>query len=274
MQTRNTSLQTTTPQESILSTTPKPMSVDRLHQELTLKEELQQVSDSKYVPDLYERNLLEPPADTSISVDQKKQQRKEFPREEENNRASESKDVLGLYKNNLPNADTSFSVYQENLQQRKLPLELIRPSDSKYFSDTQTSISQEKRTRPKSSSRPVNAHQNHLKYRKNVRSIKWTFVLLLIATLSSLVNASDCAVMNDWLPEMFSDLGTQCCFQTGITCVSNRITEMYIHTLIIHLVIYTANNSQARSPLHYEISRFSSISASPLTSSMERFRLH
>jgi hypothetical protein len=232
MQTSNTSLQPKTPQESILSTGPAdiPMSVDRQHQELTLEEELKQVSDRKYVPDLYERTLPKTPAVISISVDLQNQHPKKLPLEEENTQASHIKYVLGLYKNNLPKAptDTSTLVYQENHQREGLRQEdeLNRPIDGRFFSDTQIPISQEERTRPKSSSRLVNAHQNHQKYRKHVHSIKWTFVLLLIATLSSLANASDCAVMNDWLPDMFSATGTECCSQSGITCVSDRITKM------------------------------------------------
>jgi hypothetical protein len=36
--------------------------------------------------------------------------------------------------------------------------------------------------------------------------------------------------MIDWLPSMFSGLGTDCCSpDAGITCVDDRITEMYVN---------------------------------------------
>jgi hypothetical protein len=57
-------------------------------------------------------------------------------------------------------------------------------------------------------------------------SIKWAFFLLVVTTLLRVVRATDCGVMSTWLSVMFSATGTECCSQTGITCVNDRITEM------------------------------------------------
>jgi hypothetical protein len=70
-------------------------------------------------------------------------------------------------------------------------------------------------------------------YPKHDLKINWKFLLLLSATLLCFVSAGDCPVMNNWLPDMFSATGTECCSQTGITCVSDRITEMYFLKLIL-----------------------------------------
>jgi hypothetical protein len=64
-------------------------------------------------------------------------------------------------------------------------------------------------------------------YPKHDLKINWKFLLLLSATLLCFVSATDCEKMNTWLPSKFSATGTECCSQTGITCVSDRITEMY-----------------------------------------------
>ena len=39
---------------------------------------------------------------------------------------------------------------------------------------------------------------------------------------------TDCVIMNAWLPAMFNGLGIECCSQTGIACVDDRIIEMYV----------------------------------------------
>jgi hypothetical protein len=67
-----------------------------------------------------------------------------------------------------------------------------------------------------------------LVYPKHDLTINWKFLLLLTITLLGFVSAaSDCEIMEKWLPDMFSATGTDCCYQTGITCVSDRITVMY-----------------------------------------------
>jgi hypothetical protein len=40
---------------------------------------------------------------------------------------------------------------------------------------------------------------------------------------------TDCVIMNAWLPAMFSGTGTTCCDETGVTCVDDRITELYVY---------------------------------------------
>jgi hypothetical protein len=50
---------------------------------------------------------------------------------------------------------------------------------------------------------------------------------LCTAGLELAACVTDCVIMNAWLPESFNGTGTVCCSQTGITCVNDRITEMY-----------------------------------------------
>jgi hypothetical protein len=57
------------------------------------------------------------------------------------------------------------------------------------------------------------------------RSISIFWACLLLALLR-VVGATDCGKMSTWLPEMFNATGIECCFQTGITCVNDSITEM------------------------------------------------
>jgi hypothetical protein len=55
------------------------------------------------------------------------------------------------------------------------------------------------------------------------------FILLLMLCIMSVAQAlTDCHIMIDWLPMMFNGTGTSCCEQSGITCVSGRITQMYV----------------------------------------------
>jgi hypothetical protein len=58
-------------------------------------------------------------------------------------------------------------------------------------------------------------------------SIKRALFLLLTSTfLLRVVSATDCEVMNTWLSKMFNATGTECCSQSGISCVDDRITVM------------------------------------------------
>jgi hypothetical protein len=210
--------------------------------ELPLEEENTQAGDNKYVPGLYESNFLEPPspADTSISVDQQNLQQRKLPLEEELIRPSESKNVPGLYKSDLHKApvDTSIPVNQQNRQRKKLPLKekLNQPIDgeqvlglfdsSLYTASTDKSKSVDHR---KDLYREgMTLHQSSFKrmYPKHNLTIKWIFILLLTTTLFDFVSATDCEIMSAWLSEMFTATGTECCAQAGITCVSDRITEM------------------------------------------------
>jgi hypothetical protein len=54
-------------------------------------------------------------------------------------------------------------------------------------------------------------------------------LLLLMLSILSVVQAlSDCQIMHKWLPEMFDGSGIACCEQSGIGCVTGRITELYV----------------------------------------------
>jgi hypothetical protein len=102
MHTSNISLRPITPQESNLSTSPKPKSVNRQHQELTMDEELNQLNDLRDVRYLYKRNLPNAPDDTSISANNRNQLRRKLLSEEELDRLSDRKKVPELYERNLP----------------------------------------------------------------------------------------------------------------------------------------------------------------------------
>jgi hypothetical protein len=228
---------------------------------LILEEECTRASASKNIHDLYERNIPNAPADTSISGVPQNQQRKELPLEEGHTQASESKYVLGLFKSNLPEppADTSMSVDQQNQQrqQRKeLPSEeeLNRPRERRHVlkhcesidvptSDKKVDGIQKNTLSTVSADKFMSAHQNRKDldrkgmnlpqssyqrmYPKIDLTINWKFLLLLTITILGYVSAdSDCEKMNSWIPAMFNATGTECCFQTGITCSSDRITVM------------------------------------------------
>jgi hypothetical protein len=289
MQQSNFNPRLPSPQESILSIAPAniPMSINQ-NQKLTLEKELYRPSDSKHAPDLYECSIPEAPADTSISVDPQNQHPKYLLLEEERSRASGSKNIPYLYESNPPKDpdDISISVDQKKQQRKEFPREetydtttgdqkhqdkegacpanctsdpgiqdinLPTSSVDKHMTvdQNQREVERERRKLPQPSSyQLVNAH---LFYPKHNLKSNWIFILLLLlitALLGSVRADTDCKKMNDWLPAMFNATGTECCFQAGVTCVSDRITEMYIYTLIIRLVIFTTNNSQARSPLH------------------------
>jgi hypothetical protein len=55
------------------------------------------------------------------------------------------------------------------------------------------------------------------------------FLLLMLLNIMGMVQAlTDCQIMKDWLPSMFSGTGTSCCSQTGIKCFGASITEMFV----------------------------------------------
>jgi hypothetical protein len=66
--------------------------------------------------------------------------------------------------------------------------------------------------------------------KKNRRRNASGFHLLLLMSLPGLVQGiTDCQIMEDWLPAMFTGAGTACCDQDGITCTGGsfgRITHM------------------------------------------------
>jgi Leucine-rich repeat (LRR) protein len=51
-------------------------------------------------------------------------------------------------------------------------------------------------------------------------------VVLFINLLGSVQAKTDCEELNEWLPDHASSTG--CCLQTGITCIDDRITKMYV----------------------------------------------
>jgi hypothetical protein len=252
------------PQESFLSPVPAniPMSVDRQHQELPLEEERTRASESKNVPGLYESNLPKVPADTSNSVDPQNQHPKYLILKEERTRASGSKNIHDLYERNIPNApaDIFISVDKKKQQRKEFPREetfdtttgdqkhqdkerdcpanctrdpgiqeinLPTSSVDKHMTvdQNQREVEREIRKLPQPSSyQLVNAH---LFYPKHNLKSNFIFMLLVITALFGLARSeTDCKKMNDWLPAMFNATGTECCFQAGVECVSERITVM------------------------------------------------
>jgi hypothetical protein len=52
-------------------------------------------------------------------------------------------------------------------------------------------------------------------------------LLLLMTSIFSVVNAqTDCKIMHDWLPDIYTEVGTACCEQSGISCFGGRINFM------------------------------------------------
>jgi hypothetical protein len=55
-------------------------------------------------------------------------------------------------------------------------------------------------------------------------------LLLMMASIFSVVNAqTDCKIMHDWLPKNYTEVGTSCCEQFGITCSGGRIEYLYVN---------------------------------------------
>jgi hypothetical protein len=59
---------------------------------------------------------------------------------------------------------------------------------------------------------------------------KSAFLLLfLMASIFSVADAkTDCQIMHDWLPKNYTEVGTDCCSQFGISCYAGRIKQMYV----------------------------------------------
>jgi hypothetical protein len=59
---------------------------------------------------------------------------------------------------------------------------------------------------------------------------KSAFLLfLLMASIFSVADAkTDCQIMHDWLPKNYTEVGTDCCSQFGISCTAGRIKQMYV----------------------------------------------
>jgi hypothetical protein len=54
-----------------------------------------------------------------------------------------------------------------------------------------------------------------------------SFLLLLMLGIIGMAQAlKDCQILNDWLPKKFNE--ASCCEHLAITCVSGRITQMYV----------------------------------------------
>jgi hypothetical protein len=88
-------------------------------------------------------------------------------------------------------------------------------------------------------SHPLHGVENKIEERRGLavryswsapRHSKTSGILLLLGLcIMGVAQAlTDCQIMIDWLPKMFDGAGTSCCDQTGITCVSGRITLMYV----------------------------------------------
>jgi hypothetical protein len=53
------------------------------------------------------------------------------------------------------------------------------------------------------------------------------FILLVILSVFGVVQGlTDCQIMKDWLPKLFSGEGTACCSQAGLNCIDDRISVM------------------------------------------------
>jgi hypothetical protein len=72
------------------------------------------------------------------------------------------------------------------------------------------------------------------KYRKKNRGCYASgfYLLLMMSFMAVVQGLSDCQIMEDWLPTMFTGAGTACCDQAGITCSGfssfGRIIRMYV----------------------------------------------
>jgi hypothetical protein len=139
-------------------------------------------------------------------------------------------------KEHAPLGECSLSSMECVQQRRSQHLEEVNICDKLVT----CSVSQDL---PHSSFRIVYAEPLYLKFDFK---INWKFLLLLSATFLGLVSADDCAVMIEWQPARFNGSGIDCCFQSGIVCVSGRIKQMYAIPINPILEIYDLKDSQAR----------------------------
>jgi hypothetical protein len=71
-----------------------------------------------------------------------------------------------------------------------------------------------------------NIFQKPQKSNTGRRKTSGFLLLVLLSILGVVQSQTDCQIMIDWLPSLFSGTGTACCTQTGITCYWGRIEQM------------------------------------------------
>jgi hypothetical protein len=64
--------------------------------------------------------------------------------------------------------------------------------------------------------------------RRGNPAASWILVLMMLNILGLVQAMTDCQIMHEWLPEMFSGSGKACCDQSFITCFGASITSMYV----------------------------------------------
>jgi hypothetical protein len=213
-------------------------------------------SDSKCVLDLYECNLPKDPASLSISVDPQNQEPSE---EEERSQAIDYMNANYLRSVDLMHQEgekcTRTLVCKPDFHERNhLNASYAPPTgaqmhheetrarpDLKYQKDRVqlADFSRDPRIQQCNHQKPIEDGRDRIidtakkrqswPFRSNhVPKINIWFGLLLAAVLFGLASATDCEVMNNFIPSLFNASGIACCSQTYVTCVDDRVTSIII----------------------------------------------